>query len=154
MSDPLFTASGNKVRISGNTNEKTRCGEIKVYDDRMEIQQKGTFRSKGYITVMFSDINSISVSSKAAGSKLHVVTESNDYKVSMFHSSGEKPSETVDRIRGLIREVQSSPTEVSVTGGDGTGGNSVAEEIEKLADLNDRGVLTDEEFEKKKNELL
>lgn len=156
MTEPLFTARGNKVKISGNTDEKTRCGDIDIYKNRLEIEQKGTIRQKGWITIMFSKIDSISVSSKLSGSKLHIVTRSNDYKVSMFHatSRNEKPAETVEEIRKLIREVNSSPTDVNITNSNELGGGSVADEIEKLADLKERGVLSEEEFEKKKRDLL
>jgi hypothetical protein len=63
MAEPEFTVRGNKVRIAGNTHEKTNCGKIEVYRDKMRIQQKGTVMSKGWITVQFEDIRDVQTSS-------------------------------------------------------------------------------------------
>lgn len=140
MSEPEYTVSGNKVRIEGNTNERTKCGKVKVYKDRIEIQQKGMLLSGGWITVDYTEIKSISVSMTA---KLKIVTEANDYYVSAFGSP-----RAVDKMKEYVRNAKSEqPTSNSGT-------NSVADELEKLADLKDRGVLTEQEFEQKKEELL
>jgi hypothetical protein len=74
-----YTTRGKEVRISGNTNQKTNCGRIEVYYDRIEIQQKGTLLSKGWITIPFKDINNMSLSSLG---KLQIMTLNNDYRIS------------------------------------------------------------------------
>lgn len=153
MSKLEFTATGGKVRISGNTNERTHCGKVKVYNDKIVIEQKGALLSKGSITVKYSNIDSISLSTM---NKLHIVTESNDYYVSLLrapsYTGGAKAG--VKYIRKQIENIQGRPTEVNLNDKNKNEIRSVADEIEKLAELNDRGILTDEEFEQKKQELL
>jgi len=45
-------------------------------------------------------------------------------------------------------------TQSSQAAGSGTGEESYLEELEKLGELRDKGIITDEEFEAKKKELL
>lgn len=77
--EPDYATRGKEVRISGNTNQKTNCGRIEVYYDRIEVQQKGTLLSKGWITVPFKYINNMSLSSLG---KLQIMTINNDYRIS------------------------------------------------------------------------
>lgn len=77
--EPDYTTRGKEVRISGNTNQKTNCGRIEVYYDRIEVQQKGTLLSKGWITIPFKDINNMSLSTLG---KLQIMTLNNDYRIS------------------------------------------------------------------------
>jgi hypothetical protein len=77
--EPDLTTRGKEVRISGNTNEKTNCGKIKVYYDRIEVESKGTILSKGWITIKFDDVNNMSLSTLG---KLQIMTMSNDYRIS------------------------------------------------------------------------
>ncbi|WP_144060706.1 SHOCT domain-containing protein [Salinarchaeum sp. Harcht-Bsk1] len=146
MSELIMKARGGKVRISGNTNERTFCGKIKIFDDRMEIQQRGNVFSKGWITIPYSEIKSISQSTLG---KLTVVTESNDYKVSGFSGKNTRkdPVKEIKKQMGRGSDSKSANQELDSP-------QSVADEIEKLADLNERGALTDEEFQEKKEELL
>ncbi|HXY84692.1 MAG TPA: SHOCT domain-containing protein [Gaiellaceae bacterium] len=51
-----------------------------------------------------------------------------------------------DRLQHLIRQQQHSQAQADV--------NAVNDHLQKLADLHEAGVLTDEEFEQKKRELL
>lgn len=77
--EPDYTTRGKEVRISGNTNQKANCGKIEVYYDRIEVQQKGTLLSKGWITIPFKNINNLSLSTLG---KLQIMTLNNDYRIS------------------------------------------------------------------------
>lgn len=143
MSEPEHTVRANKVRIEGNTNERTNCGKVKVYKDRLEIQQKGMLLSGGWITIDYSEVKSISQSMTG---KLKIVTEANDYYVSAFGAP-----RVVEKMKEYVKDAKSQPQQVSTSD---SGPDSVADELEKLADLKERGVLTEEEFEQQKNQLL
>jgi hypothetical protein len=142
MTDPEYTGKGNKVRIEGNTEEKTYCGKIKFYRDKMEIQQKGNFLSKGWITIHYKNIESITTSTTQ---KLKIVTNANDYYVSLFSSNN---TNIIGWVKERVNEIQNPG------GNNESSQDSVADEIRKLAELNEEGILTDEEFERKKQDLL
>lgn len=107
--EPDYTTRGKEVRISGNTNQKTNCGSIEVYYDRIEVQQKGTLLSKGWVTIQFKDINNMSVSSLG---KLQIMTLNNDYRVSGIGAqSGGKIQNLYQlyQVRAAIRRELSNP---------------------------------------------
>ncbi|WP_313694411.1 hypothetical protein [Halorarum halobium] len=98
MAVPEFTVRGNKVRIEGNTNEKTNCGKIEVYKDRMKIQQKGTVMCKGWITVQFDNIVDVQVSSLG---KMRFQTRRQD--VSVTGLGGPPGTKLLEHIRDYLQ---------------------------------------------------
>lgn len=148
MSELQFSARGNYVKITGNTNEKTHCGGVKVYEDKIEISKKGAILPKGTITIPLSTVDNVS-SSGTLGMHLTISAQGNDYKISSF--SGKSGSITASEAAERIMDLARTPNNSESSSNDSIG---VADEIEKLADLRDRGILTDEEFEKKKKDLL
>lgn len=142
MAEPEFTTRGKKVRIAGNTNEKTNCGKIEVYENRIKIQQKGALMSKGWITVRFDNIVDIQKSSLG---KMTFMTNRQD--VSVTGLGGPTAVKIAEQIADYLenktnRNKSDNPS------------NSSAEEIAKFAKLKAQGVISEEEFQKKKDELL
>ena len=134
---PIYSGKGNKVRIEGNTKQRENCGGVEVYDDKIKIQKKGMI-NRSWITIPISEIQSID--STALG-KVSIVTEANDYKISLC---------SIDtQLVNYVNEWEDNPNR------ENQGDNiSAAEEIEKFAELNKKGIISDEEFESKKDDLL
>lgn len=142
MAEPEFTTRGKKVRVAGNTNEKTNCGKIEVYEDRIKIQQKGVLMSKGWITVRFDNIVDIQKSSLG---KMTFMTNRQD--VSVTGLGGPTTIKITEQIADYLETKTNRNQSVSSS-------NSNADEIAKFAKLKAQGVISEEEFQKKKDELL
>jgi hypothetical protein len=112
----------------------------------IEVNEGGTMGSRGSIFFnhkgvqsMGNDDTNLGMDSlKKAGSKNAVLFKSKDY--SSFKLFQEKVEELMEKVG------TSSPTIVNQV--------SIPDEIKKLSDLKDQGILTDEEFETKKTDLL
>jgi len=142
MAEPEFTTRGKKVRLAGKTNEKTNCGKVEVYEDRIKIQQKGAVMSKGWITVRFDDIADIQKSSLG---KVKFVTNRQD--VSVTGLGGPTAVKIAEQILDYLENKKNKRENIGTSG-------SNADEIAKFAKLKEQGVISEEEFQKKKNELL
>lgn len=59
-----------------------------------------------------------------------------------------------DDCREMARFVREKTSDAQETGNDSSEGNDPVEQLERLRDLKEDGVLTEEEFEEKKNDLL
>ena len=57
---------------------------------------------------------------------------------------------TVDKVNEMMRKVKTPQINVQTT----TANIDIAGQIEKLSELKDKGILSEEEFERKKTELL
>lgn len=153
-SGPEFTTRGKKVKIEGKTRERTNCGKIEVYSDKIKIQQKGTIMSKGWITLQFDNIYDIQVSSLG---KMTFMT--NRKNVSVTGLGGPTGTKLLEHMRDymqnkqnkLEKKVEKREKNMSKNS---TSTNSSADKIAKFAKLKEDGVITEEEFQKKKDELL
>jgi hypothetical protein len=147
MDEPIATAEGTN-------------GIMSVFEDRLEIRRKGVGSLflqglKGVKTIQLSNISAIQL--KKAGittgyiqvsflggqeSKGGIFSATRDENTVLFKKSQQSSFEA---IRAAVQERISRRPEPVV---------GVAEEIGKLARLRDDGVLTDEEFDAKKRQLL
>jgi len=142
---PVHSGKGGKVRIKGNKYERINCGGVEIYEDKIKIQKKGMV-NQSWITVPIHEIHS--VDSTAFG-KVSIVTDANDYKIS--------GCSIATQLVKFVNEWKENPIKDSENKPDHKPQNdtvSAAEEVEKLAELNERGIITDEEFKKKKEDLI
>jgi len=102
MAEPEFTTRGNEVKISGNTIEKTNCGKIEVYEDKVKIQQKGKLMSKGWVTVRYDDIVDIQVSSLG---KFRLMTNRQD--VSVTGLGGQSGTKLLEHVKDYLKNRKS-----------------------------------------------
>ena len=92
-------------------------------------------------------ISSVSVESKRTGEKLKIHASGNVSEIEqMFHGHGD---EVARQIRGLIAE-RDAPVAAAAPAAQ----PDAIEQIRRLAELKDAGVLSDEEFAAKKTQLL
>ncbi|EMA22059.1 hypothetical protein C435_05513 [Haloarcula marismortui ATCC 33799] len=113
-----------------------------MYEDKIKIQQKGTVMSKGWVTVRFDDVVDIQKSSLG---KVKFVTNRQD--VSVTGLDGPTAVKIAEQILGYLENKKNKRENVGTSG-------SNADEIAKFAKLREQGVISEEEFQKKKNELL
>ena len=148
MDEPIATAEGTN-------------GVLLVFRDRLEIRRKGVGSLflqglKGTKTIQLGNVSAVQL--KKAGltngylqvsflggqeSKGGIFSATKDENTVMFKKS-QQPS--FENAQAAIQERISRQGESATVG--------VAEEIEKFARLRDSGVLTAEEFEAKKRQLL
>lgn len=92
-------------------------------------------------------ISSLSVSKKLTGETLQVHASGNAAEIkSMMHGQADAVSRAFRSLR-----------QANLSGGGGVTGSSAndpIEQLERLASLRDKGILSDDEFETKKAELL
>ncbi|WP_418279796.1 hypothetical protein [Halorubrum sp. DTA98] len=134
---PIYSGKGGKVRIEGNTKQRENCGGVEVYEGKIKVEKKGMI-NRSWITIPISEIRS--VDSTVFG-KVSIVTDANDYTISGCSIA----TQLVDFVNKWEDE--------SNRGNQGDA-ISAAEGIERFAELNEKGIISDEEFEKKKEELL
>jgi len=143
--EPIYSGTGNKVRIEGNTKQRENCGGVEVWDDKIRVQKKGMI-NRSWITIPIEEIQS--VDSTTFG-KVSIVTDANDYTISLCSIDTQLVNHVKKWKEGSNEGSNDESNNVTRVAG-----ISAAEEIEKFAELNERGVITDEEFEQKKQELL
>lgn len=134
---PIYSGKGGKVRIEGNTKQRENCGGVEVYENKLKVQKKGMI-NRSWITIPINEIQSVDTT---VFGKVSIVTEANDYKIS--------GCSIAPQLVKFVNEWEDEPN--TATQGDGF---SAAEEIEKFAELNEKGIISDKEFEDKKEELL
>jgi len=92
------------------------------------------------------------LSTEKVASKTHasltIATEENVYSGDVKAKDGRAFEALADGILGRLQQQESSPAPASTAAPD------IAEQIKKLADLHEAGILTDEEFTTKKADLL
>ena len=141
-----------------------------VYEDRVTIRRKGVMNLvlmgiQGDKTIYFSDITSVQYkeSGLAAGyiqftlpggtsQRGGMLDAVQDENTVTFKENDEMAEEIVNYLNGALRKIKSPNTTPQTA----TIVNqvSVADELMKFKGLLDAGVLTQEEFDKKKSELL
>lgn len=103
----------------------------------IEIKEPGRILA-GYIQFIFSG------SSETQGyTRIDAVKNENTVTFSKKHR------DDIMRCKSLVEEYMNNSK-----GNDKTGTSSTADELKKFADLRDQGVLTEEEFNQKKKQLL
>jgi hypothetical protein len=84
------------------------------------------------------------------GREVNVYQDTSDnFKSAPMAKGGAKPTAPV-----VTKAPVSSPAKSTVTSAPKSGGDDVYEQLEKLASLRDKGILTNEEFTQKKKQLL
>jgi hypothetical protein len=139
-------------------------GRIEVIGDRIKISRKGigsffTHGLQGEKEILISQISAIQIkpaSMLTSGylqfgflgsqeSKGGIFSAAQDENTVMFKKNQQREFEAIKREVERIRRAGSQPEAVAF---------SAADEINKLAALRDKGVITTAEFDAKKNQLL
>ena len=106
----------------------------------------GKYKTEEYA---LSRINSININAGMTGATIHIISSGNDL-IMKCGITDQNPTEFVKNVKmqmsGSIPAQQVVTNEIHTT--------DIADQIKKLADLRDQGILTDDEFNMKKKQLL
>ena len=111
----------------------TALAEMKVYEDRCVLSNK-----KNAFTLLLTNKSRSGNSSGAYSS---------ENAISFAKGDLEKMEQIYNYIDGRIREIKTQGTQ-------GTSATSSADELKKFKELLDSGIITQEEFDAKKKQLL
>ena len=147
----FFIAPTNMIITTNNTRKKEKLpGVIILTDQRVLFYYQIMFNSSTEI-IPLNEIRSINAKTNgltAGHIELYTMTKSYDILVSYKR----------DMVQKIVRTFEKAKNEFSVSTGevskDSVQNNNAVEQIEKLFELNQKGILTDEEFKIKKEELL
>ena len=145
----LFLSPTNAVVITGK-NKKELPGIIVISNQRVFLYNKVLF-TVNMESFNLKDINSIDSASdgiKGSKIKIHTTTKSMEVLISYKSSIATKIIQLLDAAMNDAKKEINNNQNVIVSSPD------IIDQIKKLADLKDQGILSEEEFNKKKQELL
>lgn len=146
----LFVTPTNFVVTTTNTRKKeTFPGVVFLTDQRVVFSYQIMFSSSTE-SMALDEIRSINSNTNGITGghvELHTMTKSYDILVSYKR-------DMVQKIVQVFENAKKDFVVVASNGSTPSQGNSILEQIEKLSDLNKKGIITDEEFKAKKEELL
>ena len=132
-----------------NTRKKEKLpGIIVLTNNRVLFSYQIMFNTSTEI-ISLDEIRSINSKTNGLSGghiELHTITKTYDILVSYKRDIVQKIVQTFEAAEKTFRNAASSNTLMQ--------GENLLEKIEKLHELNQKGILTDEEFKKKKEELL
>lgn len=132
----------------------TQKAFVKLEDDRIIVDKSGVFtkRDKGSKTVLFQDVTSIDLDRGTLNSYI-ILTIAGSPGVTLQHPSNEKIFKFYDLLHYKFDtyKTNSTPQQNIINNAQVT---SDTDELLKWHELKEKGVITEEEFEAKKKEIL
>lgn len=127
-----------------------REGLMAVTDRRILFLEQGMVRHR-FEDFSYDRINSVRTSTGMRSGKLTVFVAGHKHEINDI-----RPKQRAVEIGDYVRTRAASPSEVaaSATAADVPSSDDAMEQLRKLGELRDAGVLTPEEFDAKKTELL
>jgi hypothetical protein len=127
-------------------------GLIVVTDRRIMFVEQGMIRHN-FEDFPYEKVNSVKTESGMRSGKITIHASGNKAELKDIHPKARVP-EIGDYVRGRISGGAPSPPPVAAPPAEATATDSPAEQLKKLAELRDAGIVTTEEFEAKKTEIL
>ncbi len=146
----LFISPTNLIVTTANTRKKENLpGVVILTDQRVVFNFQIMFSSSTEIVALdeIRSINSNTNGMTGGHIELHTMTKSFDILVSYKR-------DMVQRIVQVFETAKKDYVASASGGAMPSQGNPILEQIEKRSDLNKKGIITDEEFRGKKEELL
>lgn len=146
----LFVTPTNLVITATNTRKKEKLpGVVFLTDQRIMFHYQILLGSSTEVVTLdeIRSINSNANGITGGHIEIHTMTKTYDVLVSYKRDMVQAILQTFEKAKADFATKASVPASSIESGG-------VLEQIEKLADLNKKGILTDEEFKAKKTELL
>lgn len=169
--DKLATLSTEYM--GGYNDKKKTTGNLTFYANQVEF--KVALKSGASFTIPTTDIKDIAIEGKDEVSRRVTVTrlfavgifafalkkkskdkdafitvELNDGQEAVFHIKDKSPMELKAKLSKAVAQIKQNTQKPT----DAAGSTSAADELAKLATLKKRGIITQDEFDKKKTELL
>lgn len=140
-----------KQTTFSGTQTYTQKATVKLYDDKITISKSGVFTSldKGTKTVLFQDVTSLDMDMSTMFTFV-ILTMAGSPGVVLQHINGPVIQKFYDLLDYKINKFKSANN----TSTGNVGNVSDADELERWHSLMEKGVITPEEFEVKKKELL
>ncbi|QLG29420.1 SHOCT domain-containing protein [Halorarum halophilum] len=135
----------NGFDLDIDDNDEGYSSQLLVTDKKVIMLASSITGKRSQYTVLFEDIIGLSVQRRVL-SHIRIQTAGHSYKISAGGSAPGLADEVVDYIRQRKEEIGSE--------GDESSEESALDKLERLADLRDRGVVTEKEFERKKDKLM
>lgn len=135
----------NGFDLDIDDNDEGSQSQLLVTDKKVVMIASSITGKTSQYTVSFHDINGVSVQRRFT-SHIRIQTAGHSYKISAAGSSPGLADEVVEFIRKRKDEIDREDT--------GSHEESALDKLERLADLRDRGVVSEAEFNEKKQELM
>lgn len=135
----------NGYDLDIDDNDEGHQSQLVVTDKKVVMLASSITGKDSQYVVSFQDIIGVSVQRRMM-SHLRIQTAGHSYKISAGGSSPELADDVAEFIRKRKDEID--------TGSEDSSEDSALDKLERLADLRDRGVVSDDEFKEKKQELM
>ena len=154
--DPTLTTFNcfiqeERTTMFSGKKENTQKAVVKVYDDKITISKSGMFtkRDKGHKTVQFSDVTSVDLDTGVVYNFI-ILTMPGSPGVTLQQPDNVLAQKFYDLLSYKFNTFKQSDTSVGVQSGVG----SDADDLLKWHELKEKGVISEDEFEAKKKEIL
>ena len=150
-----ITVSGNSRELAAQTNDSARTWLMALTNKRIILINRHLLVGTEYMEISLEKINSISYQSRLLLSSISIMHASGGIVINNIAKGCEKPF--VDRTNQAMDSIKSRDTNQIVEAINNINSNSkysVADELKKFKELLDIGAITQDEFDKKKKELL
>lgn len=149
----LAREAGGGVTIQGATEDEEKKvasgGHIRTAaTDRRVVSKIPNLIGSEEISIPYDSISTVDLKSGLVRTRLSLQTDMKTYGIEIGHLNDDE----CKRMSRFIREKVSEANQQSAAGSDSTA--DPLDKLERLRDLKDEGVISDEEFDEKKAELL
>lgn len=156
MSDgvPEYDINPNRVRVEGEEPFEAVALSTTIDKSGVRINARTGSVTNRFIELSYDEIEAVDKVDELVYA-LVIEAEGQRYTMTNVTASDDEIAEIIDYIRRQIRSQrtngrQSDPAPEA----NGEAETSTADELSKWAELNEQGVISDEEFEEKKREFL
>jgi hypothetical protein len=143
-----FHLEGWIGEMMGKGKDAQRNGQFVLTDQRVCFYRKGML-GEVFETIPLAKITSVETLSRMGYRVLRLHTSHDELAFKTFESK-----ELFDQVYDRLEEVRHGETQTTEPKAQSGGANDIAEQLKKLAELRDVGILTEDEFSAKKAELL
>lgn len=146
--------AGGQLKINGEKQDGI-TGVLSAATDRRVIFKGGKVIGGSQTSIDYRDISSVEVSFGMVQKRINLETDSKVFGIGV----GQLGKDEVQDMAQFIREQMREPNRVEVSKNTQTSDSTDSDEdpldkLERLGELRDNGVITEEEFQEKKQSLL
>lgn len=157
---PHYITRGSTVDVEGSSAGSSLFGDDRsrksgtrgyvraAYTDRRVVMKIPQWLGSDERSVPYDSITSVDLDTGLVNKRISLQTPGQTYHIEAQEPGKEQVREIVSFIRDKISEANEPDTVVAESEPD------PLEQIEKLSDLHEKGVISDEEFEEKRQSLL
>ncbi len=148
---PQYILKGATLKTEGNIDSAKSSlsggGGVKtiVTDERVFIHVEKRITGDDMRTLPYESINAVNLDTGIINNFLSLQTGGGTYKVQVLDK---------EEAKNAIEYIRTRKRELAQGGGGSTSDPDPTEQLKNIKELHDQGVLSDEEFETKKRELL